>query len=86
MKAAIYSQPGAPDVFHYTDVGNPVPGDNEVLIWVEPISIEGGDLINRGHTHQGANEVVGYAAAGEIIQLGGAVTGFRVGQKVATFN
>ncbi|WFS01949.1 quinone oxidoreductase family protein [Rhizobium tumorigenes] len=85
MKAAIYSEPGTPDVFHYGEVADPVPADDEVLIRVEAISIEGGDLINRALTRQGADEVVGYAAAGTILQVGKAVTGLSVGQRVATF-
>ena len=47
MKAAVYDHPGAPDVFRIVDVADPVPGENDVLIAVEAISIEGGDLINR---------------------------------------
>ncbi len=85
MKAAIYSEPGTPDVFHYGEVADPVPADDEVLIRVEAISIEGGDLINRALTRQGPDEVVGYAAAGTILQVGKAVTGLSVGQRVATF-
>ncbi|WP_202615501.1 hypothetical protein [Rhizobium deserti] len=38
----------ATDVFRaYTDLPDPVYGPDEVLISVEAISIEGGDLINR---------------------------------------
>jgi NADPH:quinone reductase-like Zn-dependent oxidoreductase len=86
MKAATYSHPGTPDVFRFAEVADPVPAENEVLIRVEAISIEGGDLINRSHTRQGPDEVLGYAAAGEIVELGKTVTGLRVGQKVASFN
>lgn len=42
MKAAIYTSPGKPEVLHITDVADPVPADNELLIRVEAISIEGG--------------------------------------------
>ncbi len=85
MKAAIYSEPGTPDVLHYGDVANPVPADDEVLIRVEAISIEGGDLINRALTRQDKDEVVGYAAAGVIVEVGKSVTGLSIGQRVATF-
>ena len=87
MKAAIYSKNGGPEVFSYTEVENPVPKPNEVLIKVEAISIEGGDLSNRQLVNPPTpNHIVGYAAAGEIIEMGAEVTGFNKGQKVITFS
>lgn len=87
MKAAVYSKNGGPEVFSYTEVDNPVPKANQVLIKVEAISIEGGDLSNRLLTKPSStNHIVGYAAAGEIIGLGENVKDFRVGQKVITFS
>src|SRR5580700_2473351 len=47
MKAAVYYETGSPDVFRYEDVPDPVPGDSEVLVKVEAVSIEGGDTLNR---------------------------------------
>lgn len=47
MKAAVYQSPGAPDVLRYKDVANPRCPTNGVLIKVEAISVEGGDLTNR---------------------------------------
>lgn len=87
MKAAVYSHNGGPEVFSYEDVENPIPKADEVLIKVEAISIEGGDLSNRQlNPPQKAKHIVGYAAAGEIIELGAEVTGFEKGQKVITFS
>jgi NADPH2:quinone reductase len=86
MKAAIYHEAGGPDVLKYEDIGDPVPADDELLIKVEAISIEGGDLVGRRDLPPGINEVPGYAAAGTIAQLGKNVTDFEVGQKVTTFN
>jgi len=86
MKAAIYSQNGGPEVFSYEEVANPVPKADEVLIKVEAISIEGGDLSNRQLNPPATpNHIVGYAAAGEILEIGEQVTEFHVGQKVITF-
>lgn len=48
MKAAVYDNPSPPTVLTYVDVPDPVCGPDDVLIAVEAISIEGGDLINRG--------------------------------------
>lgn len=74
-------------MFSYEEVENPTPKANEVLIKVEAISIEGGDLSNRQlNAPQKANHIVGYAAAGEIVEIGAEVEGFEVGQKVVTFS
>ena len=43
MKAAVYYETGAPEVFRYEDVPDPVPGPGDILIDVEAVSIEGGD-------------------------------------------
>jgi NADPH2:quinone reductase len=86
MKAALYTAPGGPEVLTYQEVADPIAGAGELLIKVEAISIEGGDLTHRRLvTPAHANWVVGYAAAGEVIALGEGVTSFQVGQKVTTF-
>jgi NADPH:quinone reductase-like Zn-dependent oxidoreductase len=86
VKAAIQTQAGGPEVLHIEELADPIAKDTEVLIRVEAISLEGGDLLARRHGQSIAPEVLGYAAAGEIIQVGKAVDGFSVGQKVTTFN
>lgn len=45
MKAAVYDNPGVPAVLEYVDMPDPTCGPGDVLIAVEAISIEGGDLI-----------------------------------------
>ena len=87
MKAAVYSSPGGPDVLHYKTIPDPsCPGDG-VVIRVEAISVEGGDLINRAATAPASSDhVLGYAAAGEIIAVGPEVQDRFVGQKVTSFD
>ncbi|OBZ97142.1 NADP-dependent oxidoreductase [Pararhizobium polonicum] len=86
MKAAVYDNPGPPTVLRYTDVPDPVCGPQDVLIAVEAISIEGGDLINRRSTPQRSSWIVGYAAAGIIVAVGENVRDRRVGQRVTAFD
>ncbi|MGR9249476.1 quinone oxidoreductase family protein [Rhizobium leguminosarum] len=86
MKAAVYDNPGPPSVLMYADVPDPVCGPEEVLIKVEAISIEGGDLINRRSTPQPPCWVVGYAAAGTVVSVGEGVTTRAIGDKVAAFS
>ncbi|MDR3506437.1 MAG: zinc-binding alcohol dehydrogenase family protein [Caulobacteraceae bacterium] len=85
MKAAVYYETGSPDVLKYEDVADPVCHPKGVVIRVEAISIEGGDTLNRqGGALVTRPHIVGYQAAGEIIEVGAEVTHLRVGQKVAT--
>lgn len=85
MKAARYFQPGKPEVLRYTDVPEPVCGPNDVLIRVEAISLEGGDVINRATAFPGEQGgIPGYSAAGTIIEVGAQVTDRHPGQRVAT--
>jgi NADPH2:quinone reductase len=47
MKAAVYYQNGGPQVMRYEEVPDPICGHDEILIRVEAISVEGGDLLHR---------------------------------------
>jgi len=85
MKAAVYYENGGPSVLKYEDVPDPVLHPSGVIIRVEAIPIEGGDTLNRqGGALVTMPHIVGYQAAGEIVEVGGEVEGLRVGQKVAT--
>jgi NADPH:quinone reductase len=87
MKAAVIYANGSPEALTYEDVADPVCGPNEVLIKVEAISIEAGDTLNRfrGELY-GSPHIVGYQAAGAIIEIGAEVTTHQVGQRVTTTN
>ena len=87
MKAAVYYKNGGPEVLKYEDVADPACYPGGVLIRVEAVSIEGGDTLNRWHGPLIAiPHIVGYQAAGEIVEVGSGVTNLRVGQKVTTVN
>jgi NADPH:quinone reductase-like Zn-dependent oxidoreductase len=87
MKAAVYDVQGDPDVLKYVDIPDPVTGPDDILISVEAISIEGGDLINRRSTPPPRPSwVVGYAAAGTVVAVGANVRSRAIGDRVAAFN
>jgi len=85
MKAAVYYETGSPDVFKYEEVPDPVLHPKGIVIRVEAVAIEGGDVLNR---FRGAMvttpHIVGYQAAGEVIAVGAETTRLKVGDKVAT--
>ena len=83
MKAAVYYETGAPDVFRYEDVPDPASFAGGVVIEVAAISIEGGDTLNRaGGVMTSTPHIVGYQCAGTIREVGDGVTDRHVGQRV----
>jgi len=85
MKAAVYHENGPPEVFRYEDVPDPACDPQGVVIRVGAVSIEGGDTLNRaGGALASRPHVVGYQAAGEIIEVGAQVKGLGVGDQVVT--
>ena len=85
MKAAVYYENGAPDVFRYETVPDPQCHPKGVVIRVEAVSIEGGDTLNRLRgALVGKPHVVGYQAAGEVVEAGDEVANLKVGDKVVT--
>jgi NADPH2:quinone reductase len=87
MKAAVIYENGGPDVLRYEDVADPECPDGCVLIDVEAISIEGGDLLARaGSPPPSVPHIVGYLAAGAVLDVGAGVTNRAVGDRVVTLN
>jgi len=85
MKAAVYYENGPPDVLRYEDVPDPQCHPKGIVIRVEAVSIEGGDTLNRFRGPLMTRpHVVGYQAAGEVVEVGSEVTKFKVGDKVCT--
>ncbi len=85
MKAAVYYETGLPSVFKYEDVPDPACADDGVLIDVDAVSIEGGDVLNRaGGPMPATPHIVGYQCAGTIREVGANVNDRSVGQAVVT--
>ncbi|MBI2724362.1 MAG: zinc-binding dehydrogenase [Chloroflexi bacterium] len=86
MKAAVYYKTGAPDVLRYEDVPDPPLHERGVLIDVQAISIEGGDVLNRaGGDMPATPHIVGYQCAGVIREVGAQLDDRKVGQRVVAF-
>ncbi len=87
MKAAVIYENGSPDVLRYEDVADPECPDGCVLIDVEAISVEGGDVLARaGSPPQSVPHIVGYLAAGTVVAVGAGVSDRAVGDRVVTLN
>ena len=87
MKAAVIYENGGPDVLRYEDVPDPECPDGCVVIDVEAISIEGGDLLARaGSPPPSVPHIVGYLAAGTVTEVGAGVEDRSPGDRVVTLN
>lgn len=87
MKAAAIYENGPPGVLRYEDVPDPVCPDGCVLLDVEAISIEGGDLLARaGSPPPSTPHIVGYLCAGTVTEVGVGVDSPAVGEKVVALN
>ena len=87
MKAAVIYENGPPEVLRYEDVPDPDCPDGCVLIDVEAISIEGGDLLARaGSPPAKTPHIVGYLCAGTVAEVGAGVESPAVGEKVVGLN
>lgn len=83
MHAVVFDQTGGPEVLRYAEVADPSVRQNGLLIKVEAVSIQGGDLLHRaGGAMTSFPHIVGYQAAGVVAEVGAKVTGFTVGQRV----
>ena len=83
MKAAVYYDTGAPDVFRYEELPDPICQPVGVLVEVKAISIEGGDVLNRaGGEMPSRPHIVGYQCAGIVREVGANVSDRVVGQPV----
>jgi NADPH2:quinone reductase len=88
MKAVVMHEHGGPEVLKYEEIARPVPGPDEVLIAVAAVSVNRTlDLIVRSGRYGRAitfPHVLGVDPTGTIVEVGSAVTGRKVGDRVAT--
>lgn len=79
------TRPGGPEVLQLAQTAVPQPADQEVLIKVHAAGINRPDVIQRTGKYPmkpGMSPVPGLEVAGEVVAMGAAVSGFKVGDKV----
>ena len=85
MKAAVAYQNGEPGVLRLEEVADPICAPDGIVIQVEAIGVEGGDVLNRWRgALPNRPHVIGYQAAGVVIETGAEVREFALGQRVVT--
>lgn len=79
------TEPGGPEVLKLAQAAVPEPGEHELLIKVHAAGINRPDVIQRTGKYPmkpGMSPVPGLEVAGEIVGVGAAASGFKVGDRV----
>ena len=83
MKAVRIHQFGGPEVLRYEDVSDPQLRKDQVLVRVRACSVNHLDIwVRKGLPGVKLPHIPGSDVAGEIVEIGEYVTGFKVGQRV----
>lgn len=85
MNAVEISKPGGPDTLRLTKRTVPVPSHDQILIKLAYAGVNRPDVLQRQGAYappQGASDLPGLEASGEVVGLGSGVTSWRKGDKV----
>ena len=86
MKAMLYHEPGGPEVLQYVDVPDPEPGPGDVVVKVGACALNRLDVVQRSGWFQMPGftypHIAGMDLAGEVIEVGDAVTEVSIGDRV----
>lgn len=83
MKAVRLHDFGGPEVLRYEDVPDPKPRKDQVLVRVRACSLNHLDIwVRKGLPGVKLPHILGSDVAGEIVEIGEYVTGFKTGQRV----
>ncbi|MFC4054716.1 NAD(P)H-quinone oxidoreductase [Actinomadura syzygii] len=85
MHAIVIREPGDADVLTWTEVPDPAPGPDEVLIDVAASAVNRADVMQRKGFYpppKGAPPYPGLEVSGRVAELGADVTGLSVGDEV----
>jgi len=85
MHAITFKQPGEPSVLMLTDVPQPIPGPEQLLVHVKACALNRADLLQRRGKYPpppGESEILGLEIAGQVVAMGKNVVGFGIGERV----
>ncbi|MDQ3973556.1 MAG: alcohol dehydrogenase catalytic domain-containing protein, partial [Actinomycetota bacterium] len=85
MKAVAVTDPGGPKVLALVDRPDPEPGPDELLVRVRATALNRADVLQRQGTYpppSGTTDILGLEMAGEVVGVGEAVRGWRLGERV----
>jgi NADPH:quinone reductase-like Zn-dependent oxidoreductase len=83
MKAIRLHEFGGPEVLRYEDIPDPKPRKDQVLVRIRACSLNHLDIwVRKGLPGVKLPHILGSDTAGEIVEIGEYVTGFKAGQRV----
>lgn len=85
MKAIVFENPGAEDVLVLGEAPSPVIGTDDIRIRVRATAVNRADLLQRQGMYPpppGASSILGLECAGEVAEIGAAVHGWKLGDRV----
>jgi acryloyl-coenzyme A reductase len=84
VKAAVLRRFGDPTALELAEVPDPVPAEDQMVVAVSACGVCGHDrLALQGKLGTPLPVVLGHEIAGTVTEVGGAISGFRVGDRVA---
>jgi tumor protein p53-inducible protein 3 len=84
MRAIVFDQPGDESVLHLGDAPTPTLGPEEIRLRVRATAVNRADLLQRQGLYPpppDASTVLGLECAGEVIEAGAGVSGWRIGDR-----
>jgi NADPH:quinone reductase-like Zn-dependent oxidoreductase len=92
LRAVVHERYGPPEVLRIDEVERPRPKDDEVLVAIRATSVTRADAHLRAGTplvtrlqsglRRPKRQILGHELAGEVVEIGAAVTEFQVGDRV----
>lgn len=86
MKAISFTQTGSAEVLRWTDLPDPTPGPEEVIVRIEAVGVNFADIYRRRGEYPSEPPspfVLGHEGAGVIHAVGNEVKNFSIGDRVA---
>ncbi len=83
MKAVVYDKNGLPERLIFREVEKPVPGDDEVLVKIEAVSVNAGDVRSMNMGNIPKRKIFGADIAGTVESIGKNIHHLKPGDEVA---
>lgn len=85
MRAITIAKPGGPEVLQFSELPIPTPGPDQLLVKVRATALNRADIAQRRGTYPPPPDhspILGLEMAGEVVDLGENVSGFKAGDRV----
>jgi putative PIG3 family NAD(P)H quinone oxidoreductase len=86
VRAVVVAEPGGPEQLQIVERPVPAPDAGELLVKVRATSVNRADVMQRQGRYpppEGASDVLGLEVAGEVVETGSAVSGWRPGDRLS---